>query len=207
MTPIRYWAPKSIEASTERLHGDFEPWNGRPDMMRRLSFVLVLGALITAASGGEQINEYQMKAVYLYNLAKFVEWPATAFKNAGDPISICVLGQNPILHTLEEAVNGETIEDRKLIVRPVADVSQVNNCQILSVGSSDRKYLRSLLRDLKTTGILTVGEAESLTSEGGVVNLKLEGGKVRIEINLKAAERQQLRISPKLLSLAQVVKK
>src|SRR6266581_2756698 len=99
MTPIRYWAPKSIEASTERLHGDFEPWNGRPDMMRRLSFVL---------------------------------------------------GQNPILHTLEEAVNGETIEDRKLIVRPVADISQVNNCQILSVGSSDRKYLRSLLRDLKT---------------------------------------------------------
>jgi len=176
-------------------------------MMLRLSFALVLGALITAASGGEQINEYQMKAVYLYNLAKFVEWPAPAFQNAGAPISICVLGQNPILHTLEEAVNGETIEDRKLIVRPVADVSQVNNCQILFVGSPDRKYLRSLLRDLKTTGILTVGEAESFTSEGGVVNLKLEGGKVRIEINLKAAERQQLRISPKLLTLAQVVKK
>ena len=176
-------------------------------MMRRLSFVLVLGALLIAGAGGEQIDEYQMKAVYLYNLVKFVEWPAPAFKNAADPIAICALGESPILHTLEETVNGETIEDRKLIVRPVAGIAQVNNCQILFIASSDRKYLRSILRDPKTTGILTVGETEGFTSEGGVVNLKLEGGKVRIEINLKAAERQKLRISPKLLSLAQVVSK
>jgi hypothetical protein len=171
-----------------------------------LLFALVLECVITPYACAQQINEYQMKAAYLYNFAKFVEWPAQAFKNPHDPISICVLGQNPMFHTLEEVVNGETIEDRKLIVRTVSDLDQVSNCHILYIGSSDRKYLRAILRDFKVTGILTVGEAEGFAAEGGVANFKLEGNKVRIEINTNAAEEQRLRISPKLLSLAQIVK-
>ena len=171
-----------------------------------LLFALVLGCLLTPCTRAQQINEYQMKAAYLYNFAKFVEWPAQAFKNPHDPISICVLGQNPMFHTLEEVVNGETIEDRKLIVRTVSDLDQVSSCHILFIGSSDRKYLRSILRDLKLTGVLTVGDAEGFAAEGGVANFKLEGNKVRIEINTSAAEQQRLRISPKLLSLAQIVK-
>ncbi len=111
-----------------------------------------------------------------------------------------------MFHTLEEVVNGETIEDRKLIVRTVSDLDQVSNCHILFIGSSDRKYLRSILRDLKLTGVLTVGDTEGFAAEGGVANFKLEGNKVRIEINTSAAEQQRLRISPKLLSLAQIVK-
>jgi len=169
-------------------------------------FAFVLGCLLTPGAHAQQINEYQMKAAYLYNFAKFVEWPAQAFKNPHDPISICVLGQNPMFHTLEEVVNGETIENRKLIVRMVPGLDQVGTCHILYIGSSDRKYLRSILRDLKLTGILTVGEAEGFAVEGGVANFKLEGNKVRIEINASAAEEQRLRISPKLLSLAQIVK-
>ncbi len=176
-------------------------------MAHRLSFALVLGALVTAGARGQPINEYQMKAAYVYNLVKFVEWPPEAFKSASDPITICVLGQSPILQTLNEAVSGEMIEDRKLIVRQVSDVGQASNCQILFIGSSDRKYSQSILRDLTTTGILTVGETAGFTAEGGVVNFRLDGNRVRIEINLTAAGQQKLRISPKLLSLAQIVKK
>jgi hypothetical protein len=176
-------------------------------MTRWLRFIFLLGALLSGEMSGQQINEYQMKAAYLYNFAKFVEWPPQVFKNAADPIGICVLGQSPILHSLEEVVNGEMIEDRKLIVHPISALEQVSGCRILFIGSPDRKYLRSILQDIKMTGILTVGEAEGFTAEGGVANFRLEGNKVRIEINLNAAGQQKLRISPKLLSLAQVVKK
>jgi len=176
-------------------------------MEHRLSSALVLGALLAAGVRGQQVSEYQMKAAYLYNFAKFVEWPSQTFKNASDPMVICVFGQEPLFRTLEEAVSGERIEDRKLMVHQVSDIQQASNCHILFLGSSDLKYLRSVLRDLKTTGILTVGEAAGFTAEGGVANFKLEGNKVRIEINIDAAERQKLRISPKLLSLAQIVKK
>jgi hypothetical protein len=176
-------------------------------MGHRLSHALVLGALLATAGRGQQVNEYQMKAAYIYNFAKFVEWPEHTFKSDTDPMAICVLGEHTLFRTLEEALNGETIEDRKLIVHEVSDVQQALACHILFIGSSDLKYLRSVLRDLKTTGILTVGEAENFTAEGGVANFTLEGNKVRIEININAAGRQKLRISPKLLSLAQIVKK
>jgi hypothetical protein len=176
-------------------------------MMHRLGHALVLGASLAAAMRAQQVNEYQMKAAYLYNFAKFVEWPSQTFKNDSDPIMICVLGQEPLFRTLQEAVNGEKIEDRELIVREVSDVQQMSVCHILFIGSSDLKYLRSVLRDLKITGILTVGEADGFTSEGGVANFKKEANKIRIEINIKAAERQKLRISPNLLNLALIVKK
>jgi uncharacterized protein DUF4154 len=173
----------------------------------RLGLAFVLGTLLASGVSGEQVNENQMKAAYLYNFAKFVEWPSETFKNARDPIVICVLGQEALFQTLEEALSGETIEDRKLVVRRVSDGQQATRCQILFVGSTDLKNLRSILRDLKGPGILTLGETEDFTAEGGVANLRLEGKKIGIEINLSAAERQQLRISPKLLSLARIVKK
>jgi hypothetical protein len=176
-------------------------------MVRRLSLVAVLGALLSASVPAQSINEYQMKAAYVYNLAKFVEWPSEAFKTASDPLTICVLGQSPILVTLNEAVNGEMIDERKLFVRQISEVQQASNCHILFIGSSDRKYLQTVLRELKTPGVLTLGESAGFADEGGVVNFRLEGNKVRIEINLNAAGQQKLRISPKLLSLAQIVKR
>jgi hypothetical protein len=175
-------------------------------MLSRFISSLLLVALLNAAAHGQQINEYQMKAAYLYNFAKFVDWPPEAFKSAADPISICMLDQSALLHTVEEAVNGETVDDRKLVVRQITDPRLSGNCHILFIGSSDLKLWHSELRGLKT-GILTVGESDGFIAAGGVVNLRLNGNKVRIEINVNAAERQKLRISPKLLSLAQTLKR
>jgi hypothetical protein len=166
-----------------------------------------MAGLLSATGLAQPVSEYQMKAAYVYNLAKFVEWPQEAFKNASDPITACVLGESPIFETLNEAVNGERIDDRKLIVRQVSDVQEASTCHILFVGSRGRKHAQSILEELKTTGILTVGETAGFASEGGVVNFRLDVNKVRIEINLKAAEQQRLRISPKLLSLAEIVKR
>ncbi len=176
-------------------------------MVHRLSFAGVLAAFLCAQLSAQQVNEYDIKAAYVFNLTKFVEWPPQVFKNGADPIKICIFGQSPVQEALLEAVKGERIDDRTLLVRQVAAVEQVRGCHLAFIASSERKRALAILEDLKTSGTLTVGETESFLDEGGAVNFRLEGNKVRIEVNLNAVERQGLRISPKLLSLTRVVRK
>ena len=177
----------------------------KPRLGTRLRYAVALAATVTIAAGG-QVDEYRVKAAFLYNFAKFVEWPAQSFNGAGDPLTICVLGENPFGRGLVEIVRGQVAGGRRLAVRQVADVRQAGGCHILFVSSSERSRSRSILETLNPAGVLTVGESEGFAAEGGVMNLKLEGGRIRIEVNLEAANRGHLRISSKLLSLALIVK-
>jgi hypothetical protein len=151
-------------------------------------------------------DEYQVKAAFLYNFAKFVEWPPQVFNGAGDPIAICLFGQNPFGTALEEAVKDKFITGRTLVVREVSDFRKTPGCQILFVSSSAHERWRATLAGTTQTGMLTVGDTEGFAEEGGMVNFKLDGGKIRIQVNVNAAERAQVRISSKLLMLAEIVK-
>jgi hypothetical protein len=175
-------------------------------MVFRFVSVAVAVMLLALRVPGEAMDEYQVKAAFLYNFAKFVEWPAGVFKTAKDPMLICVLGHNPFGNALEEAIGGKSIAGRALAYRQVSDSESAAACQILFVGLADSKHFRSLLENLKPMGILTVGEAPGFASDGGVINFKLDDGRVHFEINVDAAEQKQLHISAKLLSLAQIVK-
>jgi hypothetical protein len=160
----------------------------------------------------QAMEEYRLKAAFVSSFAGFVEWPAPgkppdATRKSRDPISICVLGENPFGSALEQAVSGKIVQDRPLTVRWIGDVRQAAGCQILFVSSSERKRLRSILKDSSLTGVLTVGDTSNFTSEGGVIDLEVEGDKIRILINMEAAEQNSLRISSRLLSLARIVKK
>ncbi len=148
-------------------------------------------------------DEYQVKAAFLLNFAKFVEWPAVAFKGPEDPITICVLGQNPFGTTLDDVVRDKTVANRSFVVRGVLNAQQANTCQIVFVSASERKRFRLLLDGFKGRSILTVGEADDFTANGGIINFKLKDARVRIEIDAGAADRAGLRISSKLLSLAE----
>jgi len=148
-------------------------------------------------------GEYPVKAAFLLNFAKFVEWPAFAFKSPADPIAICVLGQNPFGTALEDLVRDKTVANRAFVVRTVLNAQQATNCQILFVNVSERKRFRSLLDDLKGHSVLTVGEADDFTANGGIINFRLKDARVRIEIDPGAADRAGLHISSKLLSLAE----
>jgi hypothetical protein len=176
-------------------------------MNLRISFGIALGALLALDAGAQVIDEYQVKAAFIYNFAKFVEWPPQAFKNPTDPIVICVLGQNPFGSALEQAVSGKEVEGKKFEVRQLSDEQQIAGCQILFVSSSERKRLHEIFGEIKASGVLTVGETDTFASEGGVINFKIDGGKVRLQVNVDAAEHSKLRISSKLLSLAQIVKR
>lgn len=181
-------------------------------MTIRYSCAIASGILLIAgarayASDDLRIDEYRIKATFLYNFAKFVEWPPQAFKSPSDPIVIGVLGKNPFGDALAEAVAGKTLGGRGFQVRQVADAQQAAGCQILFVSSSERKRLVPLFAVIGNSTVLTVGETDNFAAEGGIINFKIEAGSVRVQINLEAARRQQLRISSKLLSLAEIVEK
>jgi hypothetical protein len=171
--------------------------------------VFLLGIVALSFAGAEEprLEEYQVKAVFLFNFAKFVEWPTAAFKNSDDPFEICILGRNPFGSQLEDVVRGKTIGNRKFVVRTVSSAQQADMCHVIFVSGSEQKRLQSLMNDLKASGALTVGESPDFLDDGGVVNFKIKDARVRIEINPDRAERAQLHISSKLLSLAEVGKR
>jgi len=171
------------------------------------SRTLALAILLAVGARAQSFDEYRLKAAFLSNFAKFVEWPPEAFGSPSDPITICTIGYDPQRRGLEEAVRGIMIGGRTLVVRQASNVEQANTCQILFVGASERRRAAVILPELKTSGVLTVGETEGFAAEGGVINLKMENGHVRLEINVAAAERAKLRISSKLLNLAQIVRR
>ena len=177
------------------------------EMAPILSLCLLLGAALQLSAQAPAFDEYQVKAAFLYNFAKFVEWPPGAFASPNDPIGICIVGQNPFGSTLENMVQGKKVGDRAFVVRHLVDTQQVKGCQILFIGAGEWKRVRALLETLSKAPVLTVGETDDFTSLGGVISFQLAGPRVRIQIALESAEHAKLRISSKLLSLAEIAKR
>jgi hypothetical protein len=167
----------------------------------RLALILVLGTLLCARAEGP-FDEHQVKAAFLYNFAKFVEWPPEAFKDSNTRISICVLGASPFGSFLTDAVDGKTVGTRKFAVVILSNASEARACHILFVTALQLKPARALLEEAKNPYLLTVGESSEFLAGGGVINLKVQDSRVRIEINREAAAGAKFRISSRLLSLA-----
>lgn len=179
---------------------------GQRSIICRLA-LLALASAAGSVAEAPVADEYAVKAAFLFNFVKFVEWPAETFKGPGDPIAICVLGQNPFGTALETLVRNKTVADRAFVVREVSNAPDALQCQIIFVSASEQGRVRSILQQLRSHSILTVGEADDFTASGGIIKFKLKGGRVRIEIDPDAAERAKLRISSKLLSLAEIARK
>jgi hypothetical protein len=169
------------------------------------SSLVIAAVLVTTNATAQTVDEYHVKAAFVFNFAKFIQWPPEAFKTPSDPLVICVVGQDQMANSLRETVNGNAIDGRPVIIRQIAIGQGPCDCHILFVGTSAMKGFRSHPKE--SVGVLTVGETPGFAVDGGAITLKLEEGRVRFEINVAEAERQQLHISSKLLSLAQVVKK
>jgi YfiR/HmsC-like len=171
-------------------------------VFRRKTIYLVAAWLITIATA-QTVDEYRVKGAFIFNFAKFIQWPPQAFKTPTDPLVICVLGKDRIASVLRELVSANSINGRSAAVRLIADGQPACGCHILFVGFSENKRFRASLGD--AGGILLVGETPGFAVNGGLINFKVEGGKVRFEINAAAAEREQFHVSAKLLSLAHIV--
>jgi hypothetical protein len=163
--------------------------------------------VVEARAQAPAFDEYQVKAAFLYNFAKFVDWPAGTFANAADPIGICIAGPNPFGSALEEMVQGKKVGDRPFVVRHLPDPQNADKCQILFIGAAEWKRIRATPDVLPKHAVLTVGETDDFTTLGGIIGFKLDGTRVRLLIAAETADRAKLHISSKLLSLAEIVKK
>jgi hypothetical protein len=177
--------------------------------MVALAWVVYCAAGAGPGGGLDQaaVEEYRLKAAFVSSFAGFVEWPADTLKTPSDPIVICVLGEDPFGPALDQAVSGKAVGDHKLIARRIAEIRQAAGCQILFIGSSERRRLHAILKEVQASSILTVGDTDNFISEGGMIDLHVEGDRIRILVNMDAAELGRLRISSKLLSLARIVRK
>ncbi len=175
-------------------------------MWVRFVIIAILSLLMAGGARAQAVDEYQVKAAFLYNFVKFVEWPAQAFKSPKEPITIGVIGRDPFRGALEEAIQGKVVAGRTLAVRFLPESATDCECQVIFVAVSERKRFSSILGKLKSSGVLTVGEASGFASEGGVINFRVEKGKVRFEINVDAAAEGHLKLSSRLLALAEIVR-
>lgn len=165
-------------------------------LLRRLLLLLAVPALL----GAQTASEYDVKAAFLYNFTKFVDWPPDAFPDPSS-LKICVLGDNPFGNSLQ-TVAGELVGNRKLTVMRTDSLAKPAGCQVLFISRSEREHVPQILAAVKGSPVLTVGDTKGFADDGVIINFVPEGSKVRFEINTDSAERARLRISSKLLQLA-----
>ncbi len=169
--------------------------------LRRIcAFVLLcnLWTTFTPAAG-----EYELKAAFLYKFASFVVWPRASRPG---PVCIGVVGQDPFGQSLDRIVQNKTADGRPFRIRRFKAGDNVGGCEIVFISASERRRLPSILDALKREPVLTVGDVPEFGERGGVITLCLVGDHIHLQINLEAAERANLQLSSKLLSLASVIR-
>lgn len=171
-------------------------------LRRRVAAFLLLFPCLSAAQG-TGTSEYAVKAAFLFNFAKFVEWPEGAFRSPGEPVTFCVLGEGPLGGELERAVAGKTVGGRPVAVRRLSQLAGLDECRILFVGSSERPRFDQILAAVGDRAVLTVGEEEGFNRAGGIISFVVRQSRVRFQIEREPALRAGLKLSSRLLELAE----
>ncbi len=171
-----------------------------------ISALFFLTSIVSSGNAADDlVGEYLVKAAFLYNFAKFVEWPDDAFTDSSSPIKLCILGDDPFGVAIE-SIRGKTVRGRKLIIKFISRAANLESCHILFVSTSEKDKLELVFQHIKNLNVLTVGDAPHFTSCGGIINLFKVKTRVKFEINIDAAKAAELKISSKLLKLAKIVR-
>jgi hypothetical protein len=182
-----------------------------------LIFALAVSALAGAANapavqaGSDAAKtsasrEYRIKAAFLYNFAKFTEWPAGAFADAKAPLRLCVLGEDPF-HGALAALEGRTAKNRPIVAGRLSSRDPLGQCHLLFISASEHGRLGTILESLRGMPVLVVGDTPHFARSGGTIRLKIVGDKVRFEFNVRAAQHAKLKIDSRLLRLGRIVDK
>lgn len=167
--------------------------------------VLLIFAVSAFPQQPPSATEYQVKAAFLYNFAKFVEWPGDSFPSSSAPIQVCILGRDDFGQELQLITQDKVINGRRIEIDHVLTLNRARDCQVLFIGSSERSRTREILASVQGRTVLTISDEPGFAAAGGVINFILENSRVRFEINLTAAYQAHLKISSKLLALAKLV--
>ncbi len=172
---------------------------------------LIILAILIAAPGSvlpqtkPATDEDEVKAVFLFNFAQFVEWPPEAFQAADSPIVIGILGRDPFGVYLEKTIENVIVNGHPLVVERYSSVKQIQTCHILFINPGRTVKIENVLRTLNNKKILTVSNVADFTNQGGMIRFFSEDEKIKLEINLNAVKASNITISSKLLQLAEIV--
>ena len=169
--------------------------------------LLLLGVALCFAvqTSAQAVEESQVKAAYLYNFTKFVEWPSGVFRNPDDPAVICVIGDERTSDVLESAVVGKKANGRPVKARRPHFPAEFDSCQILFIGFPDKERIAQLLHALHRSSVLTVGQSDEFIPLGGMINLAIKNTTIELEIDPGASNAAGLKISSRLLVVARLV--
>jgi hypothetical protein len=171
-----------------------------------LGSALLLGMGLHLGAQTVRAPEYQVKAVFLLNFAQFVDWPPHAVPDARAPLIIGILGDDPFGEVLDAIVRGERVATRPFEIRRYRRVEDVRRCDILFISQSERNRLEDILARLKDRPILTVSDGQDFARRGGMIHFVTDKNRIRLSINLRAAQAANLAISSKLLRVADIVR-
>ena len=164
-----------------------------------LALTLVAGML---AAQEQSVEEHEVKAAFVLKLVNFVQWPG---EGGGRDLIIGFIGADTTSDALQRQAAGQSVNGRKIVVRRLGLDGDLKACQVIFVGASEGKSTLTVLERVRGNNVLTVGESAGFGQHGGIVNLLINGGRIRFEVNPHAAEQAHLQISSRLLSLATIV--
>ena len=193
-------ALENISKSTERRR-----FHGRVSLCVA-GWLVCFGILGARSAPQEQIAEVsQVKAAYLYNFAKFVEWPSETFRSADDPAVICVIGDDRTSVALARAIVGKKANGRRIEAMSPRSADEFKMCNVLFIGFTDKGRIVPILHSLTGSRVLAVGQADIFLSLGGMINLLEKNGTITLEIDPKTTDSAGLKVSSRLLVVARVV--
>jgi len=173
-------------------------------LVRAVTLVAALCLVDRAPAASQVATADEVKAAFLFNFAKFVDWPVDSMP-AKVPFVIGVLGNEGLEEALRAIVRGKTINDRELVVKRVSSSEDLTRMHLVFVAASEKGRLPDLLKRLDGWSVLTVSDVDRFCQTGGVIALAMEDNRVRFDVNLDAAEKGRLKVSSKLLALARTV--
>ena len=147
------------------------------------------------------LYEYRIKAAFLYNFAKFIQWPESAFIDPESPVFICILGKDPLTGALQN-LTAKTVRGRRIVISQIENVRSVKECHILFVTKSEKTRAKHTLSKLKGSPVLTVSDMDDFVKADGMIGMVRVENKIRFQINLVSAQDSGLTISSQLLKLA-----
>jgi hypothetical protein len=177
----------------------------RRNLLKVLAVVAMV-LLINPVANGAPFNEYQVKAVFIFNLTHFVTWPAETFKTPEAPFVVGIVGIDPFSGVLDHVLQGETYNSRPIIIKRFSSAKDLteNPCHLLFVAANALTDWLNIHRAIQDKPILTVAEEQTFCRQSGMVCLLNEGGRIKVEINLSEAKRSKFEISSKLLNVAAI---
>jgi YfiR/HmsC-like len=181
----------------------------RPSALRSASwFLLALasGAFFCPIGAAQnQPGEYEVKAAFLFNFTEFVEWPDGSFEDSHSPIVIGIIGEDPFGDSLTRIVAGQKAQGRAILIVKYRRSDDLRRCHVLFISASERQRTAQILAGVQNAGVLTVSDLDGFAAAGGIMQFVMQESRVRFVVNLDAATQNKLRVSAKLLALAQVV--